>query len=313
MALLSFKKNTGLSLGIEFGETGIALVVQAKYASKNAVVAVGFINAEDSLVACTESQVLIERFIDQHKLKGCACHIVLAAKDYQILLAEAPDVPDDELRDAIRWRVKDLLSQGVEQTALDTFRLPKDGMKGGKSMAYVVAAESQLIRKLIDFVADLNLDLRSIDIGEMALRNISLLLDAGKPEGRGVGIVRIRENGGTVALYRAGNLYLSRQFRMNYKGGLLDELPEDELALEIQRSLDYYERQMGLSLPAAIYVCGENISSDKINDRLKRALALPIDVLDTSRLALDIEVTDSGIMQQCIAALGASIRDEVAA
>lgn len=253
----------------------------------------------------------LENFVAKYELESQQCNLVLPQGKYQLLLVEAPDVPDAELREAIRWRIKDLISISLDAAAIDIFLLPHDGVKAGKRMIYVVVAEKTLLREYITLVAEAGLELNSIDIGELALRNIALLKEEGKSGSRGIALARINQGAGNVSLYRNGNLYLSRSFKMNYQAGLLDELPVDSLMLEVQRSLDYYERQMGQSPPAALYVFGENVTKDKLSEEFSRGLTV-----DVKFLALEEEIVWSEAVQQdllppCLGALGATLRGAV--
>ena len=67
-------------------------------------------------------------------------------------------------------------------------------------------------------------------------------------------------------------MLFSRSFSINYKAGLFDELPESEIALELQRSLDYYERQLKQQVPNTVIFIGENITDDKITGIIKDSL-----------------------------------------
>lgn len=248
--------------------------------------------------------------VEKHGLESESCHLVLPQGSYQLLLVEAPDVPEDELREAIRWRIKDLISIPLENAALDIFLLP-DNASRGKRMVYVVVADLSYLQSCIELVSEGGLRLKSIDIGELALRNISLLKEEGRAGGRGLGMIRINAGAGNVSLYQEGNLYLSRSFQVNYKGGLLDELPEDNLMLEIQRSLDYYERQMGQRPPAALYVFGENISDDKLGQDFRRGLTGDVKVLQLGDYISESDDVPTGLIAPCLAAIGASLRGQV--
>lgn len=304
----------GTTVGIELQNDGMALAVQEPHTGREAeagsptgtrLVAVDYLPYEKNVA----TGQLLKNWVADRRLTNAVCHIVLGADTYQILLVEPPDVPDEELRGAIRWRLKDLLSIPVDQAALEVFALPADGSRGNKKMVYVVACESKKIKSIIEMVADAGLVLDSIDINELALRNLVLRLLPPEQAERGVAVARIRSGAGSVYIYRTGNLYLGRSFSLNYNGGLLDALPEESLALELQRSLDYYERQMGQAPPAVIYVCGEHVSQDKIGDVLKASLAPRVQWLNP---ALAVQVTqddqDDQVAQQCVAAIGAALR-----
>lgn len=304
----------GTTIGIELQSDGMALAVQESFtgkestadsASKSRLLSMDFLPYEKNV----SNAQLLKNWVADRRLANAVCHIVLGADTYQILLVEPPDVPTEELRGAIRWRLKDLINIPVEQAALEVFALPADGSRGNKKMVYVVACESKKIKAIIDMVAEAGLTLDSIDINELALRNLVLRLLPPEQAERGVALARIRSGVGSVYIYRTGNLYLGRSFSLNYNGGLLDALPEESLALELQRSLDYYERQMGQAPPAVIYVCGEHVSEDKIGSVLKASLAPKVQWLNPA-LAVQVmqEDMDDQVSQQCVAAIGAALR-----
>lgn len=254
---------------------------------------------------------LLSRWVSTEALENCPCNLVLSSEHYQLLLVEAPDVPDAEAREAIRWRIKDLITIPVEKAAIDIFMLPADGSRGGKKMAYVVVAE---LAKIIEFVAMVNesgLQLVSIDIVELALRNLAYLKELEQPEGRGVAIVHLLEGGGTVSLYRKGNMYLSRHFKIAYNAGLLDDIPIDSFILEVQRSLDYYERQMAQPPPSALYICGENVSADKLTMDILRGLSVPVKYMDLAQTVVAGEDVEESLLHTCVTALGGALRETV--
>ncbi|MFL0799984.1 MAG: hypothetical protein K6L80_06030 [Agarilytica sp.] len=294
-------------VGIEVLPEGLAVAAKGCFGKSSDVDLLQMIRLEDET---TNLQKELDHFVHKHKISKRLCHIVLTPKDYQLLLVEAPEVPDEDLREAIRWKIKDLITMPVEKAVVDVFPLPADANKTAKRMVYAVVSNLERIQALIDLVNESGLTLSSIDIGEMAMRNVSCVVAESLQE-RGVGIVRISEGEGVVSLYKEGNLYLSRQFKLNYSGGLLDELPVDALALEVQRSLDYYERQMGMAPPAALYICGESVTEDKITVELTRSLTVPTKFLSPTESMTFDDDTDEGMMQVCLGALGGVYREDV--
>lgn len=321
LSQLAFSKGV---VGIEFLDDGI--VVTARGAGKNAdsLSCAEFLSvdmesdntpssASKGVLAAPIAKSLLKSFVEKYKFEKRLCHVVLKPADYQLLLVDAPDVPDEEMREAIRWRIKDLISIPLPNAAIDIFNLPDDANRAGKRMLYVVVVDLAIVHHIMDVVKHAGLKLSSIDISELAMRNLTLFSE----EERAIAIARIREGGGSVSIFRHGDLYLSRQFQLNYNAGLLDDLPDDVLALEIQRSLDYFERQMGQAPPAYIYMCGTNVSDDKITQNLRRGLNIPIKFFDLMQaLSLNEDnqkqsMFDEGMLQLTIAALGALYRKEV--
>ena len=97
---------------------------------------------------------------------------LLGQESYQTMMVEAPSVPDDEIKSAIRWKVKDLLNFHVDDAVLD--HLPVPGGGGRPASLYVVAAQAGAIRALAQPYQDAGLQLDVIDIRETAQHNLAM-------------------------------------------------------------------------------------------------------------------------------------------
>lgn len=294
------------TVGLEFQRDGLAVVVAETRKDLTMILAADFL----TLVKGVDPGVALKAWLVEKKMGKMTCNIVLSADAYQILLVEPPDVPEAELRSAIRWRLKDLITISPEKAAIDVFPLPEDGTRAKKKMVYVVVTEADRIRSLINSVKLSGLQLNAIDIGELAIRNVATRLLCDDNSERGIAVARLRQGAGSVYIYRHGNMYLARNFALDYNAGLLDDLPQEALALELQRSVDYYERQMGQAPPTVIYLCGDHVSEDKIGPTLKASLAIQLQLLDPSAAAMAENEIDPDVMQRCLAALGVALRQE---
>ena len=131
---------------------------------------------------------------------------MLDESEYSLLLTEAPDVKPEELRTALRWRVKDLIDFHINDATLDAFELP--GADGNKSREmYAVAARNEAIRRRADALQNAGINLEVIDIPEMAQRNLAALLPE---DAQGVALLSFTNRGGLLTISRQGDLYLSR-------------------------------------------------------------------------------------------------------
>ena len=57
--------------------------------------------------------------------RAASFRLVLNPDEYQLHLVESPDVPDSELREAVRWRIRDLIDFPVDEAAIDVFDMPQ--------------------------------------------------------------------------------------------------------------------------------------------------------------------------------------------
>lgn len=295
-------------VGIEFNTKGIAFAhVQQDAATQSPRLQHAEFLPDEGNTANVER--LHERLVASG-LQGLPCRVVLNPDSYQLLLVEAPEVPANELTDALRWRIKDLINFPVADAVLDTFLLPESCSRGGHRMAYVTVVKHEVIAATVAWVKQSSLKLKSIDIAELALRNVAHTVS---DTSRGLALVTISQGSGSLQLVRNGELYLARNFKLNYKGGLLDELPSEALLLELQRSLDYFERQMKQPPPTQIFLAGENISSDKITEVLSSGLPASVEIFPLLQGISLGDGVEEHLLPLCFLALGAALRAEEAA
>src|SRR5687768_6419248 len=93
----------------------------------------------------------LERVAREFGAKRFQCTTLLRPDQYQILLVEAPAVKPDELKSAVRWRIKDMLDYHVDDATIDVLDVPLPA--GGPQRThymYTVAARNDVIRTTID-------------------------------------------------------------------------------------------------------------------------------------------------------------------
>lgn len=202
----------------------------------------------------------LENWLAQQAFKGLPVVVSLDSMDYQLHLVEAPAVADEELADALRFRLRDIIPAGREDFIVQGFRLPPDAYRGRMDMAFAAVTEKIVIRKLVSWCRMQQLDLQSIIIPEISLLN---LLAEYEPESA-VGVLRLDASEGVIYLYRDGGLYMTR--RLNIGAGAFVTPADNEglslsaggemaaLSLEVQRSLDYFDSQLGMGIVSEIWV-----------------------------------------------------------
>lgn len=304
MNLFGAKSRKNEAIGIEFNVEGVAFAHIQRSASQQPLLThCEFLPCDSSV---NPADVLRARLV-KLGLQKCVCNMVITAGNYQLLLGEAPKVPQEELAEALRWRVKDLIQFPIADAILDAFLLPEDSARGTSRMAYAVVTQRNNVVQLVAQAKAAQLDLQAIDIPELSLRNLAQTSCDTK---RGIAVVKLGQGGGSLQIIRDGNLYLSRQFSLPYNAGLLDDLPADALILELQRSLDYFERQMRQTPPSHVYLCGENVTDDKLTPAIRNGLAVTIELLDIGAgLQLSSDVQDH-TLSLCLLAIGAALREE---
>lgn len=242
------------------------------------------------------------------------CSTVLGGREYQLLSVEAPNVPPDELRTAIRWRLKDMLDFHVDDATIDVLDVPVEPNAPSRTHnMFAVAARNSVVRQRMTIFGDARIDVSVIDIPEMAQRNIAALVE---PEGRGLAMLSFGEDGGLLTVTYRGELYLSRRIDIPAVQLVEPDLERrtatfDKITLELQRSLDHFDRQYHyINVPKLVLA---PFPSDGLASYLAGQLYLPVELLDLGT-ALEMssvpELLDPVMQQRFFLTLGAALRHE---
>lgn len=306
MRLFNRARNKDGWLSITVARDGVMVTaVDRIAAAKPQVRLAAFLAGQDSIES-----------IDKAAREGQAAsrHIVtlLAGGEYQILNVEAPNVPREEMKTAIRWRLKDILDFPAAEAIIDVLDIPLDANSRAQQSIFAVAARNTVIQPRQKLFLDAKVDLHAIDIPEMAQRNVSAMLE---PEGRGVAMLSFGEDGGLLTVSYRGELYLSRRFDVTL-AQLLEPDHErkhqsfDKITLELQRSLDHFERQYSFISIAKLVLGPSPVSG--LDEYLSSNLYTPVETLDLATL-FDLsrtpELADKAQQQRFFLAIGAALRE----
>lgn len=218
--------------------------------------------------------------VEQLGISGCLTTWVLSPKDYSLLLVEAPDVSDAEMAEALRWKVKDMVSFEVADTVIDYFAVPEDAYRGRSKMLYVAVLEAETSTRVQSFVKAAGLSLDRIEIPELALLRIKAL----EGETLATAVLGVQSPNSLINLVCDDQLYLSRQ--VDTPADLISPDAEDietrasSIVLDLQRSLDYYESQIGKPPCLRLLICPLQPGETPLLSQLRYNLAVELVQLD---------------------------------
>lgn len=223
------------------------------------------------------------------------------------MMVEAPEVPPAELKAAVRWRIRDLIDFHIDDAVLDVFDAPPSGARGVQESLYVVVSRTSTVKSVIEPFEAAGLELGIIDIPELAMRNIAARLDADK---EGVALIYFGADQVLVTLTRDATLYLARSMDFGYQQ--LQESPElaDRLALELQRSMDYYDRHFQQAPISAVALCPMPVALPDLVTRLGDQIGLPVQSIDLADIIEIGDAVETGQLAECVLAIGAALRTE---
>lgn len=247
-------------------------------------------------------------------LKAFHCTTLLSEGDYRLLQIDAPAVPDTEKVQAARWRLKDMVDFPVENAAIGLLDIPlKEGSIGRQPMAFAVVAPAQTVGERMRLFAGAKVPLDAIDVPELAQRNVAALFE--EPN-RGLAFLGLVNGDGLLTITYGGELYLARRIELSAKA-MADADPErrqmlvERLVIELQRTLDTFDRQFNFISVARLVVACE-YPVDGLMEALTENLYVPVQAMDLAAVAEFPEVPELKNPErqaQCLRSIGAALRE----
>ena len=243
--------------------------------------------------------------VKKNHSQGMPCHWVLQSKDYELISIPNLPVATEELSTALRWHIKDQIDFPITEAVLDYFKVPYLTKTQNEELIYVVVAKKNYLELISKIIVEAGLNLVSIEIPDLALRNAVELFSEKK---QGIGILEINQTGAKLILMQDGYIYLIRQIEMElHKIQSAEEL--NVLASEIQRSCDYYENGLGQLPISKLVVISSNLS---LGEQLSAELNMPVDALELSLKLTNPSGSDKDKIAHCLYAIGAALHVEEA-
>jgi len=252
----------------------------------------------------------LSRLGQSRGLKRYRCAALLGENDYRLAQLDAPAVPAEERVQALRWRLKDVVDFPVDDAAVAVADIPTEG--GRQASVFAVVSPASVIGERMALFYEKKIPLEAIDIPEMAVRNVAVLFEE---ENRGLGFLALAQGYGLLTITFRGELYLSRRIEIDSEAlAKADEERRrqmlERLALELQRTLDNFDRQYGFIsvsrlLVASDYDCAGTVAG------LVENLYLPVQAADLAMVA-DFpaipELRTAERQAQSLLAIGAALR-----
>jgi MSHA biogenesis protein MshI len=239
---------------------------------------------------------------------------------------ELPAVPADELHEAVRWQIRDLLDFPPDEAVIETIKF--EDTANGQPLSFAVAAQRHRIQSMVDAVRDEGgLNLRAIDIPELSLR---ALLHQVEGSEQGIALLILWPTEGMVVITRGEDLCMARKVGIGLEALINAAEPQeetgveismaqqellDEAILDIQRSLDFYESNVSRRPVRKVFIAPLDYPLPGLVEYLDTYLNPEVSFLDLNQI-LDqayprVENSDHGVEQinPCVLpAIGAALR-----
>ena len=253
--------------------------------------------------------------LDKLGARRAATCAVVDADDYQVVQVEAPDVLPSEMRAAVRWRLRDAISFEVDEAAVDVFEIPDPARRTQTRMLFAVAARDAAIERS---------DQHAATRRERLLRDRhSRAVPAQPQRAAAAGRQGRRDAGAQRELRAAGHdapgsdvPHSSHRHRASFRaaraGARRSALDAGALALELQRSLDYYESHYDQTPIGDLVIAPGGERAQRVAAALRNETSLRVSVLDVREFCNVYKSGELVTDWPSLMALGAALRTESA-
>lgn len=306
LKFLSGKRRKGV-MGIALSNTHISLVHCINTPEEKPKVTMAHVEQLK-----LEDDIGLKRLVQQLGLKSYPCNLALNADQYQVLQVDKPNMPEDEIQNALVWKVKGLIDYQVSDATIRGIDLPSDPQQPNRSpFMFAICAKNKLLEDASNRLMDAGFLLKSVDVQVLAQRNIAALLEH---ENRVIVLVSFSAKGCLITFTANGELYHARFVELDrgYQLGDLITSNLERLGLELQRSLDSFDRQFPYLSVQRVVICPDQNAARFVDD-LKNSLYLPVETFNLADIVSLPESMDFSSLEKqsmLVMALGAALRPE---
>lgn len=243
----------------------------------------------------------LKHWIDSKQLKGHPVNVVLETGDYQVLQTDIPAVADNEVQDALRWRLQDRLNQPAEETVLDYFGLPEDAYHGRQKVIYAVAMAKDRADEIAAEISVAGLKLQALDIPELVLKNLNDQIDQQPSSAKAW--VHLGHHHSIINIYAEQALYMTR--RVDLQGNA----DPSQAVLEIRRSLDYFQSQIGRTPCVKLWISPLQSGETPFIQQAKMDLGIEVEQLDLADWFHSESSLAPALQQQTLLAIAGCLRE----
>lgn len=265
---------------------------------------------EEPLLACLGAAV------KTHELKRYTCTTLMKSGEYQFIQVEAPPVPDAEMKEALRWKLKDLVELPTDDVTFDLLPIPDGGAANRPHQLYLAIAAKPLVLPVVQRFESADLYLAAIDLPELAQRNVAALFET---ENRGLAFLAFSATSALLTFTFRGELFAFRRIEIGAEQICFAD-PErraalsERLMLEIQRSIDAVDRQFSAISLARMIIALPPHSG--LEEDFRNSLYIPFETMDLTTV-MDLSAfpelaADTEAQRLALPAIGAALRHEEA-
>ena len=244
--------------------------------------------------------------VRKYQLDTYPANWLLDPADYDIFLIEPLPVPAEEFNDALKWRIKTLLSYPVEDAVIDYFKIPAKKAGSDAELIAAVTCRRETLQPRIEILKNNGLLLNRISIPELALKNLSVLRQHNKEQS--YAFLYFYEQVALLTITRNQQLYFTRRINLPTQNSFALR-DYEKICLEVLRYFDYFQSQWRSPAPNHIFIASNQRNTQELCDNVRQFLQVDVEsytfqsLLQADSNALQIE--------KCLLPIGALLGEEM--
>jgi MSHA biogenesis protein MshI len=258
--------------------------------------------------------------------KNTPCAGLMRPGSYQLLLLETPQVPDEDVRGAVRDYVQGLSEFHINDVILETQDVParqEPTTHVSIPIMYVAIAPKTAVLDHVDELLNAGFCLNYLDVPEFALCHLTSRIAEDK---EGMAFLWINQDKAILMITRQGQLYLSRTVNAphlarlvksdialnpkTFSNDLKINQTISQIILEIQQALNYYRACYLLPPIKTLVIAPTPYQTPEIMNYMQSFLNVNIRPLDLNEVFIYKPVLTETQECYCLPMIGAALRTE---
>jgi len=310
---LSMKKEI---IGIDIGSSSVKLVQLKELKGAFTLQNVGILPlpleaiVDNTLMDSSSIVEAIKKLIKSLniRVKEAACSV--SGNSVIIRKISLPAMPPEELEDQIHWEAEQYIPFDINDVNIDFQILASDQNDPSKIEVLLVASKKEIINDYLAVFNEAGINLAVVDVDSFAIQNaFELNYDIGSENvvaliNIGASIMNLNIVKNDVSLFTrdvqmGGNLYteeIQKQFGVSSEEAEKMKISEassdpaklkdtisrvnETLAMEMRRSLDFYNTTAGEGKINNVYISGGGAKTPMLVEAVQQRLGLPVEILN---------------------------------
>ena len=282
LSQLFSKNSSNQRLGIAFQHQGVSLCSIPTQKSDTAIdenTAAKVIFEHEKANSANFSSA-IQALHNKCELEGNAC-LVLNEAQSQVVQIDKPSLPANEMNSALKWQIKDLVSISPNNMVVDYYDAPL--LAGGKERINVVCAPLNELKTLVETTEQ-----GAVKISEITTQEFAFAKLLAPQDDANLLVCQQPNEEIVLIIVKQQKIFFQRRLRGFSQIGAksVEELSFsiiDDIGLEIQRSTDYFERQLKQAPIKAIKVLLPIALENIFVEKLAENSIVPVSLLELPR------------------------------